>query len=305
MFSTSVHAKDMTLLAVTGEGSNMLGSGAELNLVITDGTGRVFMETVPFTKLDTQMSTHFAKEVACNYLDIDCSRYDFFYTIKSNSAIIGGPSAGAAITFLTIAKLKHMGIPQDFSVTGTINTGGTVGRVGGVKEKILAASNLGLKTVYIPKGDRFYSDSEDLLINMTEDGDITGIKSNESAAKNRIDLVRFGEENGVTVIEISTIDDLMCKILHENCLNLTGKIETNQEYNLTMLGIGISICNRTNSLVTKINNPILEYDLRNNIINMSLEGLDMPSLIDLMIKGRWRSTMDDTIQWHHFVFPQT
>lgn len=282
--SEPVTAKDMTLLAVAGEGDSMTGSGAELNLIITRGTGRVFMETVPFTKLDTQMSTHFAKEVACNYLDIDCSRYDFFYTIKSNSAIIGGPSAGAAITFLTIAKLRHETIPQDFSVTGTINLGGTIGRVGGVKEKILAASGLGLKTVYIPKGDRYYSSGDDLLINMTEEGDITGISKNSSAVGNRIDLVEFGKEHNINVVEVSTIDDLMCNVMGRNCINTSEEAQANEAYNLTMLGIAISICNRTNSLVAKINDSIIDYDLRNNIINLSIKDLDMKSLLELMTR---------------------
>ena len=63
------------------------------------------MDTFPLAKLDTQVSTRLAKEVACSYLDINCDSFDFFYTIRAQSPIIVGPSAGAAITILTISLL--------------------------------------------------------------------------------------------------------------------------------------------------------------------------------------------------------
>ena len=84
------------------------GSTADLYLEIKNGRGRVFLDTYPLTKLDTQMSTRFAKEIACSKTDYNCDKYDFVYTIKSGSVIIGGPSAGAAITLLTIASIEGL-----------------------------------------------------------------------------------------------------------------------------------------------------------------------------------------------------
>ena len=74
------------------------GGVADLYLVIKKGTGRIFIDSFPLSKLDTQITTRFASEIACDFLDKDCSQYDFFYTIRANSAIVGGPSAGAAAT---------------------------------------------------------------------------------------------------------------------------------------------------------------------------------------------------------------
>src|SRR5512133_756967 len=93
--SASAKSGSMKLLAVSGEEASQTGSTADLLLEVKDGTGRVFIDSFPLSKIDTQISARFAKEVACNFLEADCSKYDFFYTIRANSAIIGGPSAGA------------------------------------------------------------------------------------------------------------------------------------------------------------------------------------------------------------------
>src|SRR4030042_1424297 len=76
------------------------------------------------------------KDIACSYLDKDCLKYDFIYTIKAGSPIIAGPSAGGAITLLTISLLEGFELDEGISITGTINSGGIIGSVGGIKEKI-------------------------------------------------------------------------------------------------------------------------------------------------------------------------
>ena len=125
----------MKLLAVIDPITEQ-GAIADLYLTIKEGEGRVFLDTSPLTKIDTQMSTRIAKEIACNFLEFDCEQKDFFYTIMSNSPIIGGPSAGAAISVLTISLLEDLTIKEDIAITGTINSGGIIGPVGGLKVKI-------------------------------------------------------------------------------------------------------------------------------------------------------------------------
>ncbi len=79
----------MKLLAVV-DPVNEKGAIADLYLTIKEGEGRVFLDTSPLTKIDTQMSTRIAKEIACDFLEFDCEQKDFFYTIRSISPIIGG-----------------------------------------------------------------------------------------------------------------------------------------------------------------------------------------------------------------------
>ena len=88
----------LTLLTVaeSDELATPQGGTADLYLDIRPGTGQIFIESSPLTKLDTQSSTRYANRVACAYAEADCSRSDFFYTIRANSPVVGGPSAGAA-----------------------------------------------------------------------------------------------------------------------------------------------------------------------------------------------------------------
>ena len=64
------------LLAVS-EGTEQ-GSLADLYLEVRPGYGNVYIDTFPLTKMDTQLSTRFAKEIACKFLNEDCSKFDFF-----------------------------------------------------------------------------------------------------------------------------------------------------------------------------------------------------------------------------------
>src|SRR3989344_3677530 len=140
-----------TLLATT----DPFGRGVTADLVLEtrEGTGQVFIDSRPPSKVDTQISTRFAKETACAYLGRKCNDIDFFYNIRANAAIIGGPSAGAAMTVLTVAVLENQELNDSIAITGTINAGNVIGPVGGVSEKIEAAAERGIKKILIPKGE--------------------------------------------------------------------------------------------------------------------------------------------------------
>ena len=164
---TPYHLK---LLAVQETDGGYQGSGADLYLELKEGSGRVFLETTPVTKMDTQISTRFAKEIACNHFKLDCSKHDFIFTIKAESNIIGGPSAGAAIAALTTIAVLDLDYSQDIAITGTVNSGGIIGPVGGLKEKMQAAAESKLTTVLIASGSANYTITENETINLIEYG---------------------------------------------------------------------------------------------------------------------------------------
>lgn len=62
-----------------------------------------------------------------------------------------GPSAGLAITIAIFSLLKNRPVPADVALTGEITIKGRVLPVGGIKEKLLAATRSGIKTVVIPE----------------------------------------------------------------------------------------------------------------------------------------------------------
>jgi uncharacterized protein len=141
------------LLTVSEQNNTGKGGVAKLTLVVKHGSGRIFIDSFPLSKLDTQITMRFASEVACELLDKDCSNYDFFYTITATSSVVGGPSAGAAATVLTVAVLDGQTLRNDVIMTGTINSGNLIGPVAGISAKTRAAQDKGYNIVIIPKWD--------------------------------------------------------------------------------------------------------------------------------------------------------
>ena len=62
-----------------------------------------------------------------------------------------GPSAGITMAVAIISLLTGQPARHNVAMTGEINLQGRVLRIGGLKEKVLAASRAGIKTVLIPK----------------------------------------------------------------------------------------------------------------------------------------------------------
>lgn len=235
--SVSAMEGHIPLLAVKETDTGFEGSHADLYLEIKEGKGRVFLDTFPLTKLDTQMSTRFAKEIACDHLDINCNKYDFIYTIESNSAIVGGPSAGAAETLLAISLLSNLELGKKMTITGTINSGGLIGPVGGLKEKIDAGARIGLKKILIPRGRRFIEEQEMTMLGNLSIG-FTG------GPNNTIDLVKYGSDRGVEVVEVSDLDDAIAEItgiVRKESKNIT----LDPTYTEVMKGLATDLCNRT------------------------------------------------------------
>jgi len=173
-----------TLLTVSQEGEN--GGTADLYLELKPGSGRVFIDSYPVSRAGTQFSTRFAKEIACDFLQVNCNRYDFFYTIRTQSSIVGGPSAGAAVAVITVAALDNQKINQNVAMTGTINSGGVIGPVAGILAKTEAARQKGIDTVVIPSLSPLgleYSDNEtntsDVNLSEAQDEEIIGNLSGE------------------------------------------------------------------------------------------------------------------------------
>lgn len=259
------------LLAVSETEEGYKGETADLYLEIKRGSGRVFLDTFPFTKLDTQMSTRFAKEIACNYLSINCDNFDFIYTIKADSAIIGGPSAGAAITVLTITVLDSLILKENVTITGTINSGSIIGPVGGVKEKIDAGASIGMNLILIPKGERFIAKDELNKKELLELLNITFGEEDNSSKNETIDLVEYGKEKGVKIIEVSTIDDALGLLTNKKIIEDQTKIEASSFYVDVMKSLAIQLCNRGKKLRENIN----RFDLSNESLTIFNEATNL------------------------------
>jgi PDZ domain-containing protein len=83
----------------------------------------------------------------------DGVRYTFPGAITLNTANIGGPSAGLAMTLTLIDALSRGSLTGGhvIATTGTIDPQGNVGDVGGVAQKTIAVENAGIHYFFVPQ----------------------------------------------------------------------------------------------------------------------------------------------------------
>lgn len=131
------------------------GKGVSTALVVEakPGEGRVLTDInhiLFFT--DTQNSIQIARDVAQNITGVNTSRIDLFYEIETNASVVGGPSAGAALTVATVAALENRTPNSSVMITGTIEPDGSIGPVGAIEEKANASREAGAVLFLVPIG---------------------------------------------------------------------------------------------------------------------------------------------------------
>ncbi len=141
---------------LTAVDENGRGVASDLKVETKPGSGKVLanIEQILFF-VDTQQSIQTARDVAFIYTGASKSVTDVMYTISGadNVSLVGGPSAGAAMTVATIAALEDREPRSNVAMTGTINYDGTIGQVGGVLEKAKAAKTRGISLFLVPIGE--------------------------------------------------------------------------------------------------------------------------------------------------------
>lgn len=171
-------------------------------VIATNGTGHVFVDTSPYTQVDLQGSARLAAMVASDVLGIDQRAYDFYYIIDISSPIIGGPSAGGALTVATIAAVNNWTLKPGVVMTGMINPDDSIGPVGGIPYKLEAAAAENYTLFLVPEGQG--------TVTLTKL--ITRAKGNTIISRDveeTIDVLKLGEDLNVTVREVSTIQEVV------------------------------------------------------------------------------------------------
>jgi PDZ domain-containing protein len=83
------------------------------------------------------------------------SAFDLPFDVNIDAGAVGGSSAGMMLTLAVYNRLSEEDITKGHRIagTGTILTDGTVGRIGGMKQKTFAAIGVGAEYLLVPEGD--------------------------------------------------------------------------------------------------------------------------------------------------------
>jgi uncharacterized protein len=174
-----------------------------------NGSGRVFVDTLPLAQIDMQGSARLSVKVASSIVKADSScttnpnEYDYFFVIRTESPIIGGPSAGGIMTAAVVSLLQGWDMDDETVMTGMINPDGSIGPIGGIIKKIDAAASVGANKFLILEGQGTYTETVYETVK-TQWGTRT---VTQQVTRNVSDYAM--ENHGIEVIEIQDLNDVI------------------------------------------------------------------------------------------------
>jgi ATP-dependent Lon protease len=124
------------------EATRMPGKGG---LLLTGSLGEVMKESA-----QTALSYLRSQSKALGIDLADYGKYDLHIHVPAGATPKDGPSAGVTVVAALASLLTRRAVRSDVAMTGEISLRGRVMRVGGIKEKVLAAARFGLKEVILP-----------------------------------------------------------------------------------------------------------------------------------------------------------
>jgi uncharacterized protein len=200
--------------AVSSSGEGVMGS---LTVKVKPGSGLIFISVNPAVEVDVQGAARIAVLAASIVGGFNPLAYDYYFMLDSPAIIVGGPSAGAAMTLAVLLAVKGLECGGGYVVTGMINPDTTIGPVGGLKEKLEAAAASGAKTFIVPLGQSKYTYYERVLVRR---GPFTFI----TVRPETVDLKSYGRELGVTVVEVGSLSNLYSMVTGERIAYANGSL---------------------------------------------------------------------------------
>lgn len=116
-------------------------------------------------------------EIAADFFE----KHDIHVHIPEGAVPKDGPSAGITMATAILSAITARKVRADLAMTGEITLRGRVLPIGGLKEKLLAAKNAGIKTVLVPKENQV--DVEELSSEITKGLEIIPVESMDEVLK--------------------------------------------------------------------------------------------------------------------------
>ena len=174
---------------LTIEASNIDGKG---RVIKTGSLGDVMQESIQ-AAMTVVRSRADSLGIKPNFYE----KYDIHIHVPEGATPKDGPSAGGAMAISLISIFTGIPVRADTAMTGEITLRGQILKIGGLKEKLLAAKRGGIKNVIIPKENE--PDLQEIPVQITK---------------------------SLNIIPVEWIDDVISAALVEEPTPKTKKIKT-------------------------------------------------------------------------------
>lgn len=164
------------------------GDTLQIEVNIMPGKGELLLtgQLGDVMKESAQTGISYIRSISPNYKIANdyFKKHDFHIHIPQGSVPKDGPSAGITMATALFSAITEKPVKASVAMTGEITLRGRVLPIGGLKEKILAAKNAGIKTVLVPK-------------------------------KNERDIAEIADEikQGLRIVYVETMDDVIKEAL--------------------------------------------------------------------------------------------
>ena len=161
------------------------GDTLQIEVNVMPGKGEIMLtgQLGDVMKESARTGISYIRSVSRDYQIADdfFEKYDIHVHIPEGAVPKDGPSAGITMATAMLSAITEQKVRADIAMTGEVTLRGRVLPIGGLKEKLLAAKNAGIKTVLVPKKN--LADVEELSQEITKGLEILPVEHMEEVLK--------------------------------------------------------------------------------------------------------------------------
>lgn len=161
------------------------GDTLQIEVNVMPGKGEIMLtgQLGDVMKESARTGISYIRSVSRDYQIADdfFEKHDIHVHIPEGAVPKDGPSAGITMATAMLSAITEKKVRADIAMTGEVTLRGRVLPIGGLKEKLLAAKNAGIKTVLVPKKN--LADVEELSQEITKGLEILPVEHMEEVLK--------------------------------------------------------------------------------------------------------------------------
>lgn len=161
------------------------GDTLQIEVNVMPGKGEIMLtgQLGDVMKESARTGISYIRSVSRDYQIADdfFEKHDIHVHIPEGAVPKDGPSAGITMATAMLSAITEQKVRADIAMTGEVTLRGRVLPIGGLKEKLLAAKNAGIKTVLVPKKN--LADVEELSQEITKGLEILSVEHMEEVLK--------------------------------------------------------------------------------------------------------------------------